>query len=668
MKCFLTRSIAALVLAATLLFSVPVPAADGDGFDAAAAFGARPGFAHMRLSPDGRKAVFISPLTGQGSAAMTIDLGTEDKPHVAAVSDGKPFRLEGCYWVSNERIVCRVYGVVQSAAGILPVTRLLAVNATGGEIRLLSNESTASTRGYLLGGGAVIDWLPERDGMVLMARPYLPTSHLGSFVGSDRSGLGVDRVDTRTGQVERVEEPADSAVEYLSDGHGQVRVAVYSVHPYLGRQMSGQFSVRYRKRDSREWLPLGEYDTIGETGFRPIVVDAEQNLVYGFRKKDGRWAVYSLSLDGSATEKLVYARDDVDVDSLLEVGRQSRVVGVRYATDYMHADYFDPAFDKLLRAIGKALPDEPLLDIWDSSVDGNALLIHSGSDNDPGKYYLFDRSNHHLNRVASVRGDLDGHPLSRVQPVTYPARDNERIPGYLTLPPGETRGKDLPAVVLPHGGPNARDYWGFDWLAQFFAARGYAVLQPNFRGSDGYGDAWRREHGFRGWRTSVNDVADAGHWLVSEGIADPRKLFIVGWSYGGYAALQAAVIEPDLYKAVVAIAPLTDFASAKSEWADWSNHHLVAQEIGDGPHIIEGSPARNAGRIKVPVLLFHGALDRNVNIHQSRLMDEGLAKAGVKHELVTWDTLDHGLEDSAARALMLRKSDDFLRQAMAGTP
>ena len=258
--------------------------------------------------------------------------------------------------------------------------------------------------------------------------------------------------------------------------------------------------------------------------------------------------------------------------------------------------------------------------------------------------------------------------LAKVQPISYLARDNERIPGYLTLPPGVTQGKGLPAIVMPHGGPTARDRWGFDWLSQFFAARGYAVLQPNFRGSDGYGDSWRGQHGFKDWRTSVNDVVDAGHWLVSEGIADPNKLFVVGWSYGGYAALQSAVVEPDLYKAVVAIAPLTDFASAKGEWQGWSTHHLVDEQIGKGPHIVEGSPARNAGRIKVPVLLFHGRMDRNVSIHQSRLMDEGLKKAGVKHELVTWDTLDHGLEDSAARATMLRKSDEFLRQAIVSSP
>ncbi|MEI9851159.1 MAG: alpha/beta fold hydrolase [Sphingomonas sp.] len=118
---------------------------------------------------------------------------------------------------------------------------------------------------------------------------------------------------------------------------------------------------------------------------------------------------------------------------------------------------------------------------------------------------------------------------------------------------------------MPHGGPGARDEWGFDWLAQFFAARGYAVLQPNFRGSAGYGEDWFLENGFKSWRTAIGDVNDGGRWLVGQGIAAPAKLAIVGWSYGGYAALQSAVLDPELFKAIVAIAPVTDLGALKEE-------------------------------------------------------------------------------------------------------
>jgi dipeptidyl aminopeptidase/acylaminoacyl peptidase len=218
--------------------------------------------------------------------------------------------------------------------------------------------------------------------------------------------------------------------------------------------------------------------------------------------------------------------------------------------------------------------------------------------------------------------------------------------------------------VLPHGGPGARDEWGFDWLSQYYASRGYAVLQPNFRGSSGYGDAWFNQNGFKSWQVAVGDVLDAGHWLIAQGIADPAKLGVVGWSYGGYAALQSAVVEPGLFKAVVAIAPVTDLNALKEEHRQWSDFNLVSDEVGEGPHVRDGSPAMNAAKIKVPVLLFHGALDRNVGILQSKEMESRLTSAGGQCELVTWDGLDHYLEDSSARTEMLSKSDAFLRRAM----
>jgi dipeptidyl aminopeptidase/acylaminoacyl peptidase len=217
---------------------------------------------------------------------------------------------------------------------------------------------------------------------------------------------------------------------------------------------------------------------------------------------------------------------------------------------------------------------------------------------------------------------------------------------------------------MPHGGPSARDYWGFDWLAQFFAARGFVVIQPNFRGSSGYGDAWFMKNGFKSWPIAIGDVLDAGRWLVANGIADPEKLAIVGWSYGGYAALQSAVVDPKVFKAVVAIAPVTDLAALKEEHRHWTDFELVSEFVGEGPHVRDGSPIENAERIKVPVLLFHGALDHNVGFLQSKRMASRLTSAGARCELVTWDDLDHQLDDSEARTKMLRKSEEFLRQAM----
>jgi dipeptidyl aminopeptidase/acylaminoacyl peptidase len=258
-----------------------------------------------------------------------------------------------------------------------------------------------------------------------------------------------------------------------------------------------------------------------------------------------------------------------------------------------------------------------------------------------------------------VRPELEGRALAPVKPVTIAAPDGVSIPAYLTLPPGKAA-KGLPAVVLPHGGPSARDEWGFDWLAQFLAARGYAVLQPQYRGSAGFGDAWLNQNGFKNWRTSIGDVTASAKWLVSQGIADPNKLAILGWSYGGYAALQSAVVEPSLYKAVVAVAPVTDLQMAKDEARNFANFYLVEKEIGSGPHVAEGSPLRHAAEIQAPVLLIHGMMDNVVRVAESKAMDQALRGAGKQSELLTFKGLDHQLNDSDARTQMLTKIGELL--------
>lgn len=655
-----------LVLVALLCACVVSHADEQKAFDAASAFGARQSVTNLSLSPDGTRVAYITPMPGQGAAIFTLGLAKDSVPKSVISSNGKPDRLSKCDWVSNQRLVCGVYGVVNSSAlELLPFTRLFGVDAGGGNIQLLSNRTNSYTRGYLLGGGSIIDWTAGDENAVLMTRAYLPDDHINSHIGSKLKGLGVDRVDTSTMAVKNLEPPREDAVEYISDGYGSVRIMIMETKRIGGQQDSGVLRVMFRTEGSINWVKLGDYNEVTRTGFWPVAVDRERNLAYGFDKKDGRRAVFSMALDGSMREEVVLARPDVDVDDLIRIGRHQRVVGASYATDERHAVYFDPAIDQVTASLSKALPGHPAIEIVDASADESKLLIFAGSDNDPGVYYLFDRTAHQVQTFVVVRSQLEGVKLATVKPITYPAADGTPIPAYLTLPPGEESAKGLPAIVLPHGGPSARDEWGFDWLSQFYAYRGYAVLQPNFRGSAGYGDAWFAQNGFRSWPTAVGDVLDAGRWLVAQGIANPAKLGILGWSYGGYAALQSAVTDPALFKAVVAIAPVTDLDALKEEHRQWTDFKIVSDFVGDGPQVREGSPALNAQKIKAPVLLFHGAMDRNVGISQSKEMASRLAAAGVHCDLVTWPDLDHYLEDSAAREDMLRKSDAFLRQAMS---
>lgn len=640
------------------------PAENSKTFDAAGAFGARPSVTTMRLSPDGMNVTYVASTKGRGSIAYTLSLAKGSAPKPALSSDGKPLRLEGCHWVSNDRIVCLIYAVVNDAAiGSVGMTRLVAVDADGKNPRVLSTRENHHTRGYQLGGGQVIDWLPDESGAVLMTRVYLPDDHLGTRLGSAAEGLGVDWIDTRTLAVKRVEAPRVDAVGYITDGRGAIRI-VETFNTHLGgEQDTGIRSFSYRLPGSREWQKLSDFNEMDHSGFFPEAVDHDLNVTYGYKKKDGRLALYSIALDGSLKEELVYARPDVDVRGLVQIGRRNRVVGAAYSTDFGRATYFAPEIQALVRSLSKALPQR-LVDVTDSSTDEGRMLVSTASDVDPGVYYIFDRQAHQLQTFLVKRNELEGVTLAHVKPISYPAADGTQIPAYLTLPPGHDDAKGLPAIVLPHGGPSERDEWGFDWLPQFFAARGFAVLQPNFRGSSGYGDAWFQNNGFKSWPIAIGDILDGGRWLVREKIADPAKLAIVGWSYGGYAALQSAVVDPTVFKAVVAIAPVTDLAALKEQHRNWSDFELVSGFVGDGTTMHDGSPIEHAEKIKVPVLLFHAGHDANVSIAQSKSMAARLKSAGGNCELVTWDDLDHQLDDSDARVQMLSKSEQFLREAL----
>ena len=356
-------------------------------------------------------------------------------------------------------------------------------------------------------------------------------------------------------------------------------------------------------------------------------------------------------------------RPDADVDDLIRIGRSRRVVGASYATERRNSEFFDPELKRLRTSLAKAVPNLPLIDFVDASNDEGKLLLFAGSDTNPGVFYLFDKATKQLNELLPLRAELGAIALGAMTPVTIPGPDGVSIPGYLTLPPGST-GKNIPAIVMPHGGPAARDEWGFDWLAQFFAVRGFAVLQPNFRGSAGYGEAWFEKNGFQSWKTAIGDVNAAGKWLQAQGIAAPGKLAIFGWSYGGYAALQSAVLDPDLFKAIVAIAPVTDLDRLREESREFSNFWIVDKFIGQGAHIREGSPAQNAAKIRAPVLLWHGDKDQNVGVAESRLMADRLRDAGKQVTYVEFPGLDHQLADDAARTRILAESDAFLRKSL----
>lgn len=652
---------ATLALAAFLAMASGALAAD---VDLAKAFGQREAVRQASLSPDGKMVALVQPLANAGAYGLFVaSLDGDGGPKPILSSAGKPDQLRGCGWVSNTRLVCTVRFIVDDGLHRLGYSRLVAIEFDGSKFQVVSARTSDTAYTYGQDGGDIVDWLAEdSSGAVMMTRSFAEEYSTGTLIANKREGLGVERVDTVSLKRTPLETPKKDAVLFISDQHGTVRVYAQAPATASG-YLRGKQNYYYRTDAKGPWQSLSVHDGNANTGFEPEAVDRDLNAAYGFEYIDGRQAVVRMSLDGSMKREVILARDDVDVDRLIRIGRQRRVVGVSYATDKRYDLYFDPGLKALTAALSKALPGQPQVRVIDASLDEKRLLVWAGNDVLPGTYFLYDKTTHQMRPLIEERPELLGLKLAPMKPVTYKAADGTAIPAYLTLPSsGATQ--NVPAIVLPHGGPGARDEWDFDWLAQFFAARGYAVLQPNFRGSTGYGESWFQENGFKSWKTAVGDVNDAGRWLTAQGIAAPGKLAIVGWSYGGYAALQSQVLDPDLFKAVVAIAPVTDLDALREEFRDFTSFAIIDSYIGHGPHIKEGSPAQNAERIKAPVLMFHGDEDDNVHAAQSRTMLGRLKASGHTADLITYPGLDHQLDDSKARSDMLARIDGFLRTSL----
>lgn len=625
--------------AACLLLDV---AAHAQIADLAAKFGAREAFDGVALSPDGTRISYINPIRGKGSALAVVDLATGRSRPILTVSD-TDYQLRGCDWVKMDRLACRVRVELERSNFTVGAFTTIAVDPDGGNRREIG-ENAGWGRAY---GGSIVSNLPDDpDNLLMMTRGW--------------QGLWVVRVNARNGQTRPTADVEKTAGFYIADSAGRVRLkGTYNAveTASYGYYIDRRYRYAYRPKNDSRWRTLGIADlganiTLDIDGF-----DESGDWIYAFRPHNGRRSLFRISADDSAKSELVFAHPDVDLATVKRIGKYKRPVGVTYSTDYEHVEYFDPDLKELAARLRKALPGNSTITFIDETWDGAAFLVFAGSDTDPGAYYIYRKSSRKLEKLSSVRPDLDGLTLAAMKPVTYSAADGSKIPAYLTLPPGKSP-KNLPTILMPHGGPAARDTWGFDWIAQYFAQLGYAVLQPNFRGSAGYGEDWYEGNGFKSWRTAIGDVNDGARWLTAQGIADPTRLAIFGWSYGGYAALQASATEPGLYRATVAVAPVTDLVALKAEARKY-NDRLTQDYIGSGPEVELGSPARNAKAMRAPVLMFHGTRDVHVDIDQSRLMAKALKAAGKPHELVVYEGLQHSLVDNEARTDLLKRSAEF---------
>lgn len=625
----------------------------------AAAFGARQAVRAPDLSPDGSSVLYLTPGPGTKTYAVISNLDS-GKTDVVIASDGDPESLYDCSYSASDRLVCGIYAIVDTIGYDLTMTRQLAMDTDGKGAKLLGQPQRL-TDAYLRSSDAdVLDWRQARDGKVLMERFYVPEARkMNTNIIDRREGLGVDLVDTRSTRASAIEPPNKMASDYMTDRRGNVRL-MSSVERDNSNILTGRVKYFYRTPGSREWKTLADYLKFDD--FRPLEIDADLNALYALKKRNGRLALYRISLDGSLSETLVAESSKYDIGGVVRSGDGQRVIGYVGEGDIDEVTYFDPEYKALADSLHRALPNLPIIHFVDSTIDGNKLLIFAGSDQDPGRFYVFDKRAKSLNEAMLARPELENYKLAQMTSVTYPGAGGIQIPAYLTLPPGK-EAKNLPAIVMPHGGPASRDRWGFDFLSQFFAARGYAVIQPQFRGSTGFGEAWQNVNAFKNWREAMDDVANSARWLTAQGIADPNRIAIFGWSYGGYAALMSAETNPELYKAAIAVAPVVDFALWKQEKRNSTVSKIVDDMVG-GTGLSYGSPLKNVDKMTVPVLLVHGDKDVNVEVLHSDKMAEALRNRGKPVEYLRYKGLDHQLPDATARAEMLAKSAELLERTI----
>ena len=400
--------------------------------------------------------------------------------------------------------------------------------------------------------------------------------------------------------------------------------------------------------------------------------------VFSIYPDDGETRYYEVPLDGSSSATRLF--ENVTIDSLYYDPNTYRLTGYRPTSgsgeeegssedegNESEADdpiFFDSGYQD---TVGNVLKGFDAANGTMESYNGDftRMLIRTSGNSDSGTWYLVDTSAGSASVIGRERPQIKGNLVGPISTITYKAQDGKEIEGILTLPPGR-EAKSLPLIILPHGGPRARDFANFDWWAQAFASRGYAVLQPNFRGSTGYGNDFMKAGNGEWGRKMQTDLSDGMDYLAQQGIVDPDRACIMGASYGGYAALAGVTIQQGKYKCSVSVAGVSDLKMmVDTDYNESGSKELREywlELMGDRNALDDISPRRQAARADAPILLIHGRDDTVVSYRQSQVMADALKDAGKPYKLVELRKEDHYLSRSPSRMQMLSEALAFVEK------
>ena len=467
----------------------------------------------------------------------------------------------------------------------------------------------------------------------------------------------VYRCDINTGELVLVAENPGNIAGWGTDHDGKLRIAI---------QTDGvNTSFLYRTTEDEEFRNL--ITTNFKETFSPIMFAYDNKNIYvASNLSRDKVAIYTFDPEANKTLDLIFEHDEVDAGSILHSKKRKIITGVTYTTDKTYYKFFDKQREELQKTLEKFFPAYEVVPI-DMDDDERKVIVRTYSDKTRGAYYIYDSNDNSISKLADLSPWLHEGQMAPMKAITYQARDGLTIHGYLTTPAG-VEAKDLPLVVIPHGGPSSRNFWGFSSVTQFLANRGIAVLEVNFRGSVGYGKSFWQA-GFKQWgRKMQDDLTDGVLWTVEQGIADRKRLAIFGASYGGYAALAGATFTPDLYACAVSyVGPSNIFTLLETIPPYWKPFlEMEYEEIGDPVKdkelLEEISPVFHAEKIKIPLFVAQGANDPRVNKAESEQIVEAVRKAGKEVVYMLKENEGHGFQNEENRFDFYRTLEEFFRK------
>lgn len=592
------------------------------------------------LSPDGSRIAARIAVDGEQRLAI-IDLRKRGPEGTRVLGMGEN-DLNWWTWVNDDWLIAGI-GAEQYIDGqAIYLRRVVGVEATGAKINFLAKKEAAQNADDVI-------WR-ARDGTPRILLAYQTSIYLEEGFWPQ-----VAEVDVSTGRLRTVVKPRNNVMDWYADAAGVVRMGV----GYNDSQRTSTLLYRSRTAD-----PFKVVDRASrrrdETMIVPELFLAEPGKALARDARDGTAALYEFDLATLQLGKKVFEAPGYDIDRVLWDKDGTQLGGVYYTDTRARVKWFDADLAEVQSAIDKAVGSERFASIVSTSQTQQRLIVHVAAADMPGAYYFFDRAGGVMNKFAEINPDIGMQRLAPVRTIKYKARDGLEIAAVLTLPQGRDP-KKLPFILMPHGGPFARDEEQWDWWVQFLANRGYAVIQPNYRGSSGFGTAFA-EKGEGQWGLAMqDDLNDAVDWAVKEGIADPARVCIVGASYGGYAAMRAAQRDPTKFRCAVSYAGVSDLGSMMRYDGRFLYHGTRSDWMKDqAPDYAAVSPINFAGNFGVPILLMHGKKDRRVQVKQSREMAEKLKQAGKTYIYIEQPLGDHHFSREQDRLEFLTQLEAFL--------